>query len=100
MADSKGQGSRHAAETGVPPFDVSGASVPKEPAVRVAVDRLACEANGVCAGLVPEVFELDDEDTLHILAGPVPPVLADAIRHAVQSCPKTALRLVERESGE
>jgi ferredoxin len=63
--------------------------------VKVSVDRDACEANAVCAGLVPEVFEVDDEDELHILVAEVPPGLADAVRHAVNSCPKAALRLEE-----
>jgi ferredoxin len=63
--------------------------------VKVEVDRDACEANAVCAGLVPEVFEVDDEDQLHILVAEVPPGLADAVRHAVMSCPKAALRFVE-----
>ena len=40
--------------------------------MRVAVDRDRCEANGVCAGLAPEVFDLDDEDYLHILSAEVP----------------------------
>jgi ferredoxin len=62
--------------------------------VRVAVDRDACEANGVCAGLVPEVFDLGDGDELAILADPVPRELADAVAHAVRSCPKAALRLL------
>jgi ferredoxin len=44
---------------------------------------------------VPEVFEVDDEDELHILVAEVPPGLADAVRHAVNSCPKAALRLEE-----
>lgn len=61
--------------------------------MRVTVDRDACEANGICAGLVPGVFDLDDDDVLHIAVGDVPPALADAVRHAVQSCPKTALSL-------
>ena len=60
--------------------------------MRVIVDRDLCEANGVCAGLVPEVFRLDDDDELHITEGEVPPELAAQVRHAVQSCPKTALR--------
>jgi ferredoxin len=59
--------------------------------MRVTVDRAACEANGVCAGLVPEVFALDDDDNLRILTADVPPGLAGAVRHAVQSCPKAAL---------
>jgi ferredoxin len=63
--------------------------------VRVEVDRDACEANAVCAGLVPEVFEVDDDERLNILVADVPPGLADAVRHAVMSCPKAALRLEE-----
>jgi ferredoxin len=63
--------------------------------VKVEVDRDACEANAVCAGLVPEVFEVDDDERLNILVADVPPALADAVRHAVMSCPKAALRLEE-----
>ena len=39
--------------------------------MRVTVDRDLCEANGVCAGLVPQVFRLDDDDELHITDGEV-----------------------------
>jgi ferredoxin len=63
--------------------------------MRVIVDRDLCEANGVCANLVPQVFELDDGDELHIAAGEVPAELAGKVRLAVQSCPKMALRLDE-----
>ena len=63
--------------------------------MKVTVDRDLCEANGVCAGLAPEVFDLDDEDQLHILLPEVPARLADVARRAVGSCPKTALRLEE-----
>jgi ferredoxin len=59
------------------------------------VDPDVCEANGVCAGLAPDVFELDDGDRLHILVSEVPAERADLVRRAVQSCPKTALRLAE-----
>jgi ferredoxin len=61
--------------------------------MRVAVDRDACEANAVCAGLAPGVFDLDDEDYLHVLQPDVPEGTADAVRRAVASCPKAALRL-------
>jgi len=61
--------------------------------MRVRVDRDLCEANAVCASLVPEVFQVDDEDNLVILAPEVPAVLAGQVRHAVRSCPKTALSL-------
>jgi ferredoxin len=63
--------------------------------MRVEVDRDACEANAVCEGLVPEVFSVDDDDRLLILVAEVPADLADAVRHAVRSCPKAALRAEE-----
>ncbi|HUJ04509.1 MAG TPA: ferredoxin [Streptosporangiaceae bacterium] len=63
--------------------------------MKVRVDRDACEANAVCAGLVPEVFEVDDEDVLHIKMDDIPAGLADQVRHAVRSCPKAALSLDE-----
>jgi len=63
--------------------------------MRVKVDHEVCEANAVCAGLVPEVFEVDDEDNLHILVTDIPPGLADRVGHAVRSCPKAALELEE-----
>jgi ferredoxin len=67
----------------------------EEPAMKVTVNPDLCEANGICAGLAPEVFDLDDEDYLHILLPDVPARLADLARRAVASCPKTALRLEE-----
>ena len=63
--------------------------------MKVTVDTAACEANAVCAGLVPDVFSVDDSDELTILASDVPPGLADRVRHAVRCCPKMALLLEE-----
>jgi ferredoxin len=63
--------------------------------MEVRVDPLVCEANGVCVGLAPEVFELDDDDNLEILTPHPPAELADGVRHAVRSCPKAALSLRE-----
>jgi len=63
--------------------------------MRVTVDRDLCEANGVCAGLVPDVFDLDDDDYLHIRAAEVPESETAMVRQAVAACPKTALRLEE-----
>lgn len=63
--------------------------------MRVSVDPLACEANAVCVGLAPDVFDLDDDDRLRILREEVPPDEVDRVRHAVRSCPKAALGLAE-----
>jgi ferredoxin len=67
----------------------------RRPEMRVRVDYDLCEGNAVCAGLVPQVFEVDDQDNLFILAEEVPAELAGQVRHAVASCPKTALSLEE-----
>jgi ferredoxin len=63
--------------------------------MRVEADWDACEANAVCAGLVPEVFEVDDDDNLQITPGDVPARLEQRVRLAVGSCPKLALRIEE-----
>ena len=63
--------------------------------MRISVDRDACEANGVCVSLVPEVFELDDDDELQILVLDVPEDLAEPVLTAVSACPKAALTAEE-----
>jgi len=63
--------------------------------MKVIVDYLVCEANGVCVGLAPDVFDLDDEDNLHVLLPEVPADQQDKVRHAVRSCPKAALSVTE-----
>ncbi|HEX4062018.1 MAG TPA: ferredoxin [Streptosporangiaceae bacterium] len=66
--------------------------------MRVRVDYDLCESNAVCAGLVPHVFEVDDDDNMNILMDQIPANLEGQVRHAVQSCPKAALSL-EDDSG-
>lgn len=61
--------------------------------MKIKVDYDVCEANAVCMGLAPEVFEVDDEDNLHVLLPEPPAELLDRVRHAVRSCPKAALSL-------
>jgi len=63
--------------------------------MELKVDPLVCEANAVCVGLAPEVFDLDDDDNLTILQPDPPAELLDRVRHAVRSCPKAALTLSE-----
>ena len=40
---------------------------------KIEVDFGLCESNGVCMGIIPEVFDLDDEDYLHVLTDEVTP---------------------------
>jgi ferredoxin len=59
--------------------------------MRVEVDPDECEANAICTGIAPEVFELDDDDELHILTPEVPAGEEEKVRRAINSCPKRAL---------
>ncbi|MEU9884733.1 ferredoxin [Sphaerisporangium sp. NPDC051017] len=61
--------------------------------MKIKVNYDVCEANAVCMGLAPDVFEVDDEDNLHVLLPEPPPEALDRVRHAVRSCPKAALSL-------
>lgn len=62
--------------------------------MKIVPDYDACEANGVCEGIAPEVFQLDDDDNLNIV-GDVTPENLEKVRRAVQACPRAALSLKE-----
>lgn len=59
--------------------------------MRVDVDRDLCEANEVCAGFAPAVFELDDEDELVVKHAEVPQEEVERVTQAVAACPRNAL---------
>ena len=61
--------------------------------MRIIVDRDACESNGLCVGLVPEVFRLGDDDVLQLLNENPPESLRAQLDLAVRACPKAALRV-------
>lgn len=62
--------------------------------MRVTVDYGLCEANGICMGINPEVFDLNDADELTILAPEVTPETEHDVREAVRQCPRQALAIV------
>jgi len=62
-------------------------------AQRVAVDRIKCDAHGLCADLLPEIIKLDDWGYPIVDEGNVPRELMEHARRAVDSCPMLALRL-------
>jgi len=60
---------------------------------RLSVDHIACTAEGLCAGLLPELVELDEWGYPIVAAEPVPDPLIPTARAAVAACPRLALRL-------
>jgi ferredoxin len=63
--------------------------------MHLRVDRDLCEANAVCCGLAPDVFELDDDEQLVILQPNPPADRLERVQKAVERCPKAALELTQ-----
>ena len=61
--------------------------------MRVVVDWDLCESNGLCMAAAPEVFELQDDDTLMILQETPDESLRPKVVDAVRACPKQAITL-------
>jgi ferredoxin len=70
---------------------------PKEDGMgmKVVVDFDLCEANAVCMDNAPEVFRVEEDDTLTILQENPPDALREKVENAVRLCPKQAISLVE-----
>lgn len=63
--------------------------------MKISVDLELCEANGVCMGVIPEVFDLDDNDHLTVLRPHTTADDEELIADAVRQCPRQAILLVE-----
>ncbi|KOV86736.1 ferredoxin [Nocardia sp. NRRL S-836] len=61
--------------------------------MKVDVDPSLCEAHGVCTTILPEVFDLDEDEVLQIRPGEVTSAEEPVAERAVASCPKGALRV-------
>ncbi|GAA3753332.1 ferredoxin [Spinactinospora alkalitolerans] len=59
--------------------------------MRVNVDFDRCESNAVCMGILPEVFEVRDDDYLYVLQEEPPEDLRGKVEEAARMCPKQAI---------
>jgi ferredoxin len=57
------------------------------------IDRIACDGHGVCAELLPELFDLDEWGYPIMRSTAVPAELLNHARRAVAGCPVLALRI-------
>jgi len=62
---------------------------------QLRLDPTACTGHGLCAGLLPELIELDEWGYPILLAETVPGSLLPHARRARDACPTLALRLVK-----
>jgi ferredoxin len=63
--------------------------------MKIEVDWGLCESNGVCMGIIPEVFELGDDDMLTVLQPEVTAANEAQVRDAVRQCPRQAISITE-----
>ncbi len=66
-----------------------------EEAMKVVVDFDLCEANAVCMGVAPEIFCVEEDDTLTILQENPARELRRKLEEAVRLCPKQAISIQE-----
>jgi len=63
--------------------------------MRVVVDFDLCEANALCMDACPEVFRVEEDDTLTILMEEPPEELREKVENAVRLCPRQVIRIEE-----
>ena len=63
--------------------------------MRIEVDWDLCESNAVCMGILPEVFQVGDDDMLTVLNPEVTPENEGLVREAVRQCPRQAISIVD-----
>ena len=61
--------------------------------MRIEVDRDTCEGLGMCEAMASDVFELDDDEVMHVLDETPPESQRAHVHAAVQACPVLALSL-------
>jgi ferredoxin len=61
--------------------------------MKVVVDYDLCEANALCMGCCPEVFRVEEDDTLTVLMDEIPEKLRAEVEEAVRLCPRQAIVL-------
>lgn len=61
--------------------------------MKVVVNRLLCEGNGVCAEQAPALFAMDADDNLLILKEEFGEEHREQAEAAVRLCPKHALHI-------
>ena len=59
--------------------------------MKATVDQGLCIGCGICEGIVPEVFSLQNEPYAEVLLDPIPEEFQDAVREASEECPESAI---------
>ena len=63
--------------------------------MKVVVNYDLCESNAVCMAILPEVFEVRDDDFLYVLDENPPEEMRAKLEESVRRCPKQAISIAE-----
>jgi ferredoxin len=61
--------------------------------MKIVVDYDLCEANAICMKQCPDVFRVEEDDTLTVLLDEVPAEFQEACKEAERLCPRQAIKL-------
>ena len=61
--------------------------------MKVVVDYDLCEANALCMDCCPEVFRVEEDDTLTVLIEEPGEALRTKVEDAVRLCPRQAITI-------
>ncbi|MEV4238187.1 MULTISPECIES: ferredoxin [unclassified Nocardia] len=59
--------------------------------MKVSVDSDRCRGHGVCTGLCPQVFAINDDGYAQVQMSDVPEEFSAAVESAAQACPEQAI---------
>jgi ferredoxin len=68
--------------------------------MRIVVDYNLCESNALCVDAAREVFEVRDDDLLHVLDETPGEDLRWKVEQAVRVCPKQAISIVPTDEDD
>jgi len=63
--------------------------------MKIEINYDLCEANAICMGIAPQVFEVRDDDNLYILDEDPAEELRPKLEEAARRCPKQAIAIQE-----
>ena len=63
--------------------------------MKIVVDYDLCEANALCMEAAPEVFRVEEDDTLTILLAEPGEELRSKVEEAARLCPRQAILVTE-----
>ncbi len=61
--------------------------------MKIAIDYDLCESNAVCMRILPEVFEVRDDDLLYVLDESPDESRRAKVEECVNRCPKQAISI-------